>query len=119
MLTALLSTVGLNHQRGRGGGGGRRGGIHWQLLVLQMSIRGHLGKCLFVAVLQSILNRDGIDWECNAFCSSGTFYFEGALNEHKRTLSGEQAGYLPMPVLSLYVVVMIQCPAEPSPHTAL
>ena len=46
-------------------------------------------------------------------------FFEGTLNEPKHTLSGEQAGYLPMPVLSLYVVVMIQCPAEHSPHTVL
>ncbi len=39
MLTTLFSTVGLNHE-----GEGQERGMHWQLLVLQMSIHDCLGK---------------------------------------------------------------------------
>lgn len=39
MLTTLFSTVGLNHERE-----GQERGMHWQLLALQMSIHGYLGK---------------------------------------------------------------------------
>lgn len=81
--------------------GGQERGINWQLLELQMSIHSYDKPSVWL-IFQEIK------------LIANVMYSEVVFNAYRN-----KGGYMAMPVLSLYGVVMIQCPAEHSPHTVL